>query len=140
MKKIFISLLLLISFSGFAQSKDSIAIRQAMLDYVEGYYNGDWQRVSKAVHPELVKRIIVTDTSGLSAVNNQGATTLILGTKRNKKPDSEIPFKADVYIYDIFKNTAIAKIETNKFQFIDYAQLVKIGGEWKILNVLWALK
>ena len=140
MKKSIIGVLLLFSLCGNAQSADSIAIRQTMLDYVEGYFNADWQRVSKAVHPELVKRIMVTDSSGQTAVNNQGASMLILGAKRNKKPDTSVPFKAEVYIYDIFKNTAVAKIETNKFQFIDYAQLVKIGGEWKILNVLWALK
>ena len=129
--------LLIISVSAHSQNPDSIAIRQTMLDYVEGYYNADWQRVTKAVHPELVKRIIITDSSGMSAINNQGASTLILGAKRRKKETGE-PFKADIHVYDIFKNAAVAKIATNKFQFIDYAQLAKINGEWKIINVLWA--
>ena len=65
---------------------------------------------------------------------------LVLGAKRNKKPEPGAGFKADISIYDIFKNTALAKVETNKFSFIDYAQLAKINGEWKIINVLWAMK
>ena len=137
MKSIILVVLSVLSMSAHSQNVDSIAIRQTMLDYVEGYYNGDWQRVSKAVHPELVKRIIITDSSGLAAINNQGASTLILGAKRRKKENGE-PFKAEIHVYDIFKNVALAKIATNKFQFIDYAQLAKINGEWKIINVLWA--
>jgi anti-anti-sigma regulatory factor len=139
MKKITGILLLLVSFSGYSQVADSIAIKQTLLDYVEGYYTADWQRVSRAVHPELVKRIIIQDSSGLNAINSMGASTLILGAKRNKKPDGSL-FKADISIYDIFKNTALAKVDTNKFPFIDYAQLGKINGEWKIINVLWAMR
>lgn len=137
MKNIILVVLSVISLSAHSQNSDSLAIRQTMLDYVEGYYNADWQRVTKAVHPELVKRIIITDSSGMSAINNQGASTLILGAKRRKKENGE-PFKADIHVYDIFKNVALAKIATNKFLFIDYAQLAKINGEWKIINVLWA--
>ena len=140
MKKITGILLLLVSFSGYSQVADSIAIKRTLLDYVEGYYTADWQRVSRAVHPELVKRIIIQDSSGLNAINTMGASTLILGAKRNKKPEDAASFKADISIYDIFKNTALAKVDTNKFPFIDYAQLGKINGEWKIINVLWAMR
>ena len=138
MKKLIIVLLLGASYSGHSQVADSVAIRQTLLDYVEGYYNADWQRVAKAVHPELVKRIIMQDTSGLTAINTQGASLLIIGAKRNKKMEDGPGFKADISIYDIFKNVALAKVVTNKFSFIDYAQLAKINGEWKIINVLWA--
>ena len=94
MRSIILVVLAVISTSAHSQNVDSMAIRTTMLDYVEGYYNGDWQRVSKAVHSELVKRIIITDSSGLAAINNQGASTLILGAKRRKKENGE-PFKAE---------------------------------------------
>ena len=127
------------SLSSYSQMNDSAAIRQTLLDYVEGFYNADWQRVSKAVHPELVKRIIMQDSSGMSAINTQGATLLILSAKRSKKPEGGPTFSADIFIYDIYRNVAQAKVVTNKFPFIDYAQLAKINGEWKIINVLWAM-
>jgi len=116
-------------------------IKETILNYVEGYYTADWQRVTKAVHPELAKRIVWTDSaSGLAAVNNSGASQLIMAAKRNRKPDnSGEPFKADVQIFDIFKNVATAKVATNKMKFIDYVQLVRINGEWKIINVLWEM-
>jgi putative lumazine-binding protein len=123
-----------------AQATDSSAIKEAALNYVEGYYNADWQRVSKAVSPELAKRIIIKDTLGNFMVRNMGASELIFSTKHNKNsnilnPDK--PFQGQVIIYDIQGKIATAKVVTNKFKFIDYVHAGKIDGEWKIINVLW---
>jgi hypothetical protein len=120
-------------------SADSAAIKKTALDYVEGFFNGDSKRISEAVHPELVKRIVSIDTSG-TAIQDMGASLLMLAARKHKKadPDPSVPFKADVIIYDIFNDIATIKIVTNKFKFIDYAQLAKIDGAWKIINVLWA--
>lgn len=123
-----------------SQVSDADAIRQTALNYIEGYYNADWQRMSKAVHPELVKRIIARDTLGNTMLSNMGSSQLLFNTKRNRNanvlnPDQ--PFKADVVVYDIFRNIATAKVVTNKFRFVDYLQLGKFDGEWKIVNVLW---
>src|SRR5687767_13133238 len=35
---------------------DSTAIRATALDYVEGWYEGNPERMTRALHPELVKR------------------------------------------------------------------------------------
>ena len=39
-----------------AAAADREAVRQAVLDYVEGVYNVDPARIEKSVHPELAKR------------------------------------------------------------------------------------
>ena len=150
MKTIFFSLFaafLLIN-SGYAQtapanqdlSADSAAIKKAALDYVGGFFNSDSKSVAQAVDPELVKRIVYKDPSG-DGIQNMGASMLILAAGKNKKndPDPSVPFKATVTIYDIYNDNATIKIVTNKFKFIDYAQLAKVNGSWKIINVLWAL-
>ena len=123
-----------------SQVNDSVAIRQTALNYVEGFFNADWQRMSSAIHPELAKRIIIKDTLGNFMLNNMGSSALLFNTKHNKNtnvlnPDK--PFHADVIIYDIYGKVATAKVVTNKFRFIDYLHLGKINGEWKIVNVLW---
>jgi hypothetical protein len=119
---------------------DSASIEKTALDYVEGFYNNDPVRVAAAVHPELVKRIIYKDAAGNAMIQNMGASSLIFAARMNKKndPDPTVPFKATVSIYDIFNDNATIKIVTNKFKFIDYAQLAKVDGNWKIVNVLWA--
>lgn len=143
MKKIILGLI--VSFPLFciaqANSPDSLQIVETCHNYVEGFYLGDAQRVSQAVHPELVKRI-VAEWEGDFRISNMGSSDLILAAKHFKKPADQNPqeaFKITVVIYDISQNIAMAKIISNKLKFFDYVQVAKISGQWKIINVLWAL-
>ena len=45
---------------------DSAAIRATALDYIEGWYEGNAERMERALHPELAKRIVNTDARGRS--------------------------------------------------------------------------
>src|SRR5262249_48228671 len=44
-----------------ASEADLAAIKQTALDYIEGYYEGNAERMERALHPELAKRIVRTD-------------------------------------------------------------------------------
>ena len=115
---------------------DSAAIRQAALDYIEGYYEGNGERMERALHPELAKRIVRTDDKGRSNFSNMSALTLINGTKMGG--GKEIPVaerRKDVTILDIYQNAASAKIYASGW--VDYLHLAKWYGQWKIVNVLW---
>jgi len=119
---------------------DSTAIRQAALDYIEGWYAGDAERMERALHPELAKRIVMTDRqSGRPRLDQQSALTLILGTRAGygRQTPAERPQK-DVTILDVYGNAASAKIVAS--DWIDYLHLARWNGEWKIVNVLWELK
>ncbi len=127
----------------FAQATkaDTIAIEETIMNYLEGFYTGDEDRMEKALYDDLAKRVIYTGRNGQSYV--QGLTAMALwGYTKEKKDDSEENGKleCDITIYDIFGNIATAKAVTEFFDFIDYVQLGKINGEWKIINVLWAMK
>ena len=41
-------------------------------------------------------------------------------------------------ILDRFENAAVVKIVAA--EWIDYLELAKVDGQWKIINVLWELK
>jgi hypothetical protein len=116
---------------------DSSAIRAAALDYVEGWYSGDAERMARAVHPELVKRIVVTDTvTGKSVLQNMGASALVNGTRRGYgKSTPKERQRKEVTILDIFGNAASAK--AGMAEWIDYMQLARIDRRWVIVNVLW---
>ena len=60
---------------------DSSAIRQAALDYIEGWYGGDAERMARAVHPELAKRIVRADDSGDEWLGAMGASQLVAGAR-----------------------------------------------------------
>lgn len=117
---------------------DSAGIRGAALDYAEGWYAGDSTRMARAVHPELVKRIVVEDTvTRHSVIQNMGASALVNGTRRGfGRSTPAAQQKKTVAILDIYDNAAVAKLEMS--EWVDYLQLARIDGRWVILNVLWA--
>lgn len=118
---------------------DSAAIKKAALDYVEGWYEGNAERMERALHPELAKRIVRTDQNNRSRLEQMSAMTLVLGVKRGGGKDTPLAQQQkDVFILDIFQNTASAKAVMSGW--IDYLHLAKWNGEWKIVNVLWELK
>ncbi len=89
---------------------DSAAIKKAALDYVEGWYEGNPERMEAALHPELAKRIVRTDQSVRSRLEQMSAMTLVQGVKRGGGKDTPAEQQQkDVFILDIFQNTASAK-------------------------------
>jgi hypothetical protein len=121
-------------------ASDSAAIKQTALDYIEGWYEGNAERMERALHPELAKRIVQTDPrSGRSRLDQMGAMTLVQrvkaggGTKTPKDQQQK-----DVTILDVFENAACVKVVASSW--IDYLQVAKFDGRWVIVNVLWELK
>ena len=93
-------------------SADSAGIRSTALDYAEGWYTGDADRMARALHPELVKRILVTDTAtGRAFVQTMGASALVNGARhgygKGTPPERQLK---DVHILDVFGNAAVAKV------------------------------
>ncbi|HLM02867.1 MAG TPA: nuclear transport factor 2 family protein [Pyrinomonadaceae bacterium] len=115
------------------------AIKQTVLDYAEGWYEGNAERMERALHPDLAKRIVRNDDKGNSRLDNMGALTLVQGTRRGfgKQTPKEQQQK-DVTILDMMENSAVVKLEMR--DWVDYMQLGKIGGRWVIVNVLWEMK
>jgi len=119
---------------------DTAAIRQAALDYIEGYYTGDAGRMERALHPDLAKRVVRTNpANGWSAVENMSAMTLVLITRAMaQRPVPPEGRRTEVSILDVFGNAASVRVDAA--QWVDYLHLGKLNGEWKIVNVLWEMR
>lgn len=145
MTKVLSLIAIVILFSGVAAAQtapadENAAITKTALNYIEGWYEGNAERMESALHPELAKRIIYTDPkSGRSQFSHMGAMTLVLGTREGggTKTPKEKQLK-EVTILDRFENVAIVKIVAS--DWIDYLSVAKFNGKWKIINVLWELK
>jgi hypothetical protein len=117
---------------------DSSGIRQAALDYIEGYYEGNADRMARAVHPELAKRIVRVNEQGRYMLGQMSAMTLVEGTRAGGGKDTPVAERRkDVTIFDIYQNAASAKIYASGW--VDYLHLAKWNGRWVIVNVLWEL-
>ena len=130
---------LLIPCAAQAQSgADSAGIRQAALDYIEGYYEGNAERMARAVHPELAKRIVNVDERGRYRLGQMSAMTLVEGTRAGGGKDTpQSERRKDVRILDIYQNAASARIDAS--YWVDYLHLAKWNGRWVIVNVLWEM-
>jgi hypothetical protein len=120
-------------------SADSAAIRATALDYIEGWYTGSGERMERALHPELAKRIVNTNPNGRSSLGQQGAMTLVNNTKAGGGKNTPVEQqRKDVKILDIFGNTASVRVDASTW--VDYLHVARWNGRWVIVNVLWELR
>ena len=119
---------------GCSAERDA-AIKQAALNYVEGWYTGDAERMRKALHPKLAKRWIKTLESGEVNLIEMTSEQLVESARKRKGetvPDGQ---KIEVIILDVYKKMAAVRV--NSPWFVDYVHLANWNGEWLITNVLW---
>ena len=113
------------------------AVRQAVLDYVEGIYEVAPARIERSVHPDLAKRgffVKKGETAYSSAVMTYQQLVELAGSyNKSGRVPKDAP--KEVVIFDISDQTASAKLTA--VWGIDYIHLAKYDGKWKFVNVLW---
>jgi len=143
MKKMILSLIVVLALPAFGQSKeDTLAVKKAVADYIEGWATGNVQRIQNAVSPELSKRR-VTAMGELVVVQDMSRSLLCASALGNAKgvhmqdlaPGKELA--PEIKILDIDGTNASVKTWNAKYGFFDYLHLSKAGGNWMIVNVLW---
>jgi hypothetical protein len=143
-KKITCLLVIVVFFSCFptvyafnVKDKDRKAVEKAALDYIEGWYEGNVERMEGCIHNDLQKREIRTlSQTGRSQFGLHTASTLIEGTRLGhgkKIPVDERHIR--ITVFEIYKNIATVKA-TSKLS-TEYLHIVKYNGDWRVLNVLW---
>jgi hypothetical protein len=119
---------------------DLAAIKQAAVDYCESWYEGSTEKIERAVHPDLAKRIVRSDPQSKAArLDHMGAMRLFQGVRagHGKNTPKEKQLK-EVTVLDVFGNTASVKAVMS--DWIDYMHVAKMNGRWVIVNVLWEMK
>jgi hypothetical protein len=110
------------------------AIVKAVLDYFEGWFDGDAGRVERALHPALAKRALETDGQTLDETTAEwmiDATARGVGRERSRG-DNQI----EVTVEDVHGTIANATVRSAVYR--EYVQLVRTPEAWKIVNTLWA--
>ena len=115
---------------------DRAEIEATALNYIDGSFSGDAERMAKAVHPELTKMLLANNrVTGKPFLHKMGASDLIEGTRAGLGTVPENQRNIEVEIYDVSHGIAAVKVTSSRY--IDHLQLGKVNGEWKIINVLW---
>ena len=134
-----ITLIVLISVPAIADlEKDKGEIRQAALDYIEGWYEGDAERMERSLHPDLAKRIIHNNDEGRSRLDQMSALTLVQGARAGWGSRTPVEQRVkQVEILDVYENISSVKVIAK--DWVDYLHVGRFNGRWVIVNVLWEL-
>jgi peroxiredoxin len=117
-------------------SGDEEAIRQTALDYIEGYYSGDAARMERAIHPDLNKAAPRDlPQTGRTTMNYTTWSGLIELTRA--KTGMLDDTARHIYVEILDTGNDVANVKVVSANFTDYLQIVKLDGDWKIVNVLW---
>ena len=117
---------------------DREAVRQAVLDYVEGIYNVQPERIERSVSPNLAKLgFYRPPTEAAYRPGRSMAFQQLVEIAKNFNKEGKLRKDApkDITIYDVLDQTATVKLAAE--WGIDYMHLAKIDGKWVIVNVLW---
>ncbi len=111
-------------------------VQVTALNYIEGAYSGNAERMEQALHPELTKMLLNHDrATGEPSLYKMGASNLIEGTRTGQGNLDPERRNIEVDIFDISHDMALVKVTSA--MYIDLLQIAKVNGEWKIINVLW---
>ena len=128
-----------LSQSALAQGgSDREAVRLAVLDYVEGFYEGDTTRLVRSVWPQVRKygywRPRPDTAFTGDAMPFAAFMTYANGVRagRNRTPAGA---PKEITIYDVQDQTASAKLTA--WWGTDYLLLAKESGRWMIIAVVW---
>ena len=114
------------------------AVRRAVLDYVEGFYEGDSLKLARAVRPEVFKYGFWKARDSTRYAGEQMKFPEFFDYARGvKKNNRQAPPSAPkvVDLFDVQDQTASAKLTAS--WGTDYLLLGKYDGKWMISSVLW---
>jgi Putative lumazine-binding len=139
---LFAAALLLVALSaGAARAQtdaDREAVRQAVLDYVEGIYNVEPARIERSVHPKLAKLGFYRPPAD-DAYRPGAAMSFerLVEIARTYNKEGKLPKDApkQIAVFDVLDQTASAKLTAE--WGVDYMHLAKFDGKWMIVNIIW---
>ena len=111
------------------------AVLSAVLDYFEGWFDGDAARMERALHPGLAKRSLGRDGRTLDEITAGWMVDATgRGVGRERDPGDR---RIEVEVEDVHGSIANATVRSAVYR--EYVQLVRTPDGWKIVNVLWEL-
>ena len=132
MKKLIILLLICYSSDLFSQETDYQQIERTVSYYLDGG-NNDFETLKKAFHENATMKYITDDYKEVNALEFF-QKAIKPGPKQNRK--------TRIAYINIAGHAANAKLEIDypTFTFIDYMNLLKINGEWKVVSKIFYKK
>ena len=119
--------------AAIAQRSDEAAVREAVGHYLQGHATGDGAHFRMVFHPEAKLFWVQGDE-----LRQRTSADYIAGAPGKPAPD-EAQRKRRIERVDVSGNAAVAKVilDYPSDALTDYLSLLKVNGEWKIVNKIF---
>lgn len=135
MKSAFLAvpLLLAVSVAGIGVDTEIEDIERALQYYLDGHATGDATVMAQAFHPSARLQFMIDGEYSTRTLEQY------LGGMRGSPQPDEADRRRRVVSIDYVRDAAVAKIELDYpgALITDYMQLLKVEGEWKIVNKIF---
>jgi ketosteroid isomerase-like protein len=112
---------------------DEELIKATVLDYFEGWFTGDTERMDRALHPDLVKRWPGTDQAASLGITTKERMLELTAAGEGKGDAGDGTI--EVTINDVREDIATVTVRAGVYH--EYLHLVRARDGWKIANALW---
>lgn len=118
-----------------ASAADEDAIAATIADYYLGWYDGDADRMARALHPDLTKRgWLIRDGARLADADT--FETMVESTRRGQGRTTD-PERRHYEVRAVEVYDDIASACAYAVPYVDYLHLVRTDDGWRIINALW---
>jgi Putative lumazine-binding len=112
------------------------AIIATAMDYFEGWFDGDGERMARALHPELDKRGVNVDET-VARLSDQMTATQMIGWTLDGEGKAERPADIAITVRVDGIHERIATATVYSALYVEYLHLMRTSQGWRIVNALF---
>jgi hypothetical protein len=115
---------------------DEAAIRACLLDYFEGWFDGNAERMDRALHPGLAKHSLGQDADRSAILDLTTKDEMVEATRLGRGRQRDLPDRA-IGIDITGVSGDIASATVHSAVYVEYALLARTRDGWRITGTLW---
>src|SRR5262245_64465828 len=108
---------------------DEEAIRAVVLDYVEGWFDGDAGRIERALHPELVKRCRGIEGDDPDALETLTQQEMVDATAQGEGREEDADDR-QISVEITYLGENVASVTCLCHRFVDLLNLIRMPEGW----------
>jgi hypothetical protein len=117
-------------------SGDAVAIRRCILDYFEGWFDGDPERMDRALHPGLAKHSLDQGPSRANGLDLTTKAEMVEATRGGIGRSRDVP-ERDIRIDIAAVSGNMASAVVHSAVYVEFVLLARTGDGWRITGALW---
>jgi hypothetical protein len=118
------------------RSDDAAAVRDCLLGYFEGWFDGDAARMDRALHPGLAKHSLGQDPGRSDTLDLTTKNEMVEATRQGRGRSRDLADRA-IRIDIASVSGGIASAIVHSAVYVEYALLARTSTGWRITSTLW---